>query len=54
AAKTWDMLRAWTSIDIDRLAGSKINTPANGVYMSTFEHYLFSRFRFYLDKDAVS
>ncbi|KZT63938.1 hypothetical protein DAEQUDRAFT_770143 [Daedalea quercina L-15889] len=52
AALTWDMLRSWTSIDIDRLTGSNINTPANGIYMTTVELRAFGRFKFYFDKDA--
>ena len=53
AAITWDMLRSWTRIDFETLIGSKINSPTNAIYMSKQEHFLFGRFDFYLDKDAV-
>ena len=54
AANTWDMLRSWTRLDFETLIGSKINSPANAMYMTKQEHVFFGRFKFYLDKDAVS
>jgi len=47
------MFQSWTQIDLHALAGSNINSPANGIYMSNEEHQLFRQFEFYLDKDAV-
>ncbi len=49
-ARTWDMFRSWTRIDID----ANIYFPANAIYMSLSEHYSFRRFKFYFDKEAVS
>jgi len=51
-ARTWDILRAWTGIDI-RESGSKIESPDNVIYMTIDEHLSFGEFEFYLDKDAV-
>ena len=53
AAVTWDMLRSWTGIDLDKLVGSKINTPENAILMCREQHLSFGRFKWYLDKDAV-
>jgi len=52
AARTWDILQSWTQIDIKEVVGSKINSPANALYMTTSEHRAFGHFRFYLDKDV--
>ena len=52
-AITWDMLRSWTGIDLDKLVGSKINTPENAILMCCEQHLDFGRFEWYLDKDAV-
>ncbi|KAF9028875.1 hypothetical protein BDZ89DRAFT_743398 [Hymenopellis radicata] len=52
SARTWDMLRSWTSIDITRLVGHNINMPANGILMTADDHDAFGRFDFYFDKDA--
>ena len=52
AANTWDMLLSWTRIDLETLIGSM--SPTNAIYMSIQEHLSFGRFKFYLDKDAVS
>ena len=54
AARTWDMLQSWTQIDFKTLVGPNINSPTNAIYMSSEEHRIFGRFRFYLDKEAVS
>ncbi|KAJ7799921.1 hypothetical protein B0H14DRAFT_2901689 [Mycena olivaceomarginata] len=54
AARTWDMLQSWTNVDFRKLVGSKINSPANTIFMTAEEHYSFGRFRFYLDKQMVS
>ncbi|KAF9531568.1 hypothetical protein CPB83DRAFT_833263 [Crepidotus variabilis] len=51
AARTWDMFQAWTSIDVKKLAGSKINLPENAIYMTMEEHFDFGAFTFYFDKD---
>jgi len=48
------MLRSWTEIDVKKLAGSKINSPENAILMTYDQHKEFGRFRWYLDKDAVS
>ena len=48
------MLRSWTGIDVTKLAGSKINSPENAILMTSDEHKSFGRFRWYLDKEAVS
>ena len=52
-AITWDMLRSWTGIDLDKLVRSKINTPENAILMCREQHLGFGRFKWYLDKDAV-
>lgn len=54
AARTWDMLQSWTLIDFKTLVGPNINSPTNAIYMNSEEHRIFGRFRFYLDKEAVS
>ncbi|KAK7047909.1 hypothetical protein VNI00_006237 [Paramarasmius palmivorus] len=51
AAATWDMLKNWSSIDLDTL-GPNINTSENAICMNMHEHTAFGRFDFYLDKDA--
>ncbi|KAL9710801.1 hypothetical protein Ac2012v2_006338 [Leucoagaricus gongylophorus] len=51
-AITWDMLRSWTGIDLDKLVRSKINTPENAILMCCEQHLDFGRFEWYLDKDA--
>ncbi|KAL9710821.1 hypothetical protein Ac2012v2_006359 [Leucoagaricus gongylophorus] len=51
-AITWDMLRSWTGIDLDKLVRSKINTPENAILMCREQHLGFGRFKWYLDKDA--
>ena len=53
AAITWDILRSWTGIDLDKLVGSKINTPENAILMCRDQHLDFGRYKWYLDKDAV-
>ncbi|KAF9446365.1 hypothetical protein P691DRAFT_188745 [Macrolepiota fuliginosa MF-IS2] len=52
AAHTWDMFRSWTNLDLEKFVGSKINTPANAIYMEIGTHRHFGHFGFYLDKDA--
>ena len=54
AARTWDMLQSWTRIDFRTLTESDINSPTNAIYMAKAEHVAFGRFKFYLDKEAVS
>ena len=49
--RTLDMLSSWTCIDFETLC---VNSPTNAIYMTNHEHTLFRRFRFYLDKEAVS
>lgn len=53
-ALTWDMLQSWTQIDFETLVGPNINSPKNAIYMTKTEHIAFGRFKFYLDKEAVS
>jgi hypothetical protein len=48
------MLQSWTNVDFRKLVGSKINSPANAIFMTAEEHHSFGRFRFYLDKQMVS
>lgn len=48
------MLQSWTRVDISKLAGSNINSPENGIFMTASEHLDFGTFKFYLDKEAVS
>ncbi|KAL0952337.1 hypothetical protein HGRIS_006617 [Hohenbuehelia grisea] len=52
AAHTWDMLQAWTQLDIRNLSGSQINSPSNAIFMTTTEQDNFGKFQFYLDKDV--
>ncbi|CAK5279108.1 unnamed protein product [Mycena citricolor] len=52
AARTWDMLQSWTNLDLRKILGSKINSPANAIFMTAEEHHSFGRFRFYLDKQT--
>ncbi len=52
-ARTWDMLRSWTQIDLEGLIGSNINSPTTAIYMTRNERAHFGSFRFYLDKEAV-
>ncbi len=53
-ARTWDMFRSWTQVDLRTLVGSTIDSPTNAIYMTMMEHATFGRFDFYLDKEAVS
>jgi len=53
AAITWDMLQSWTGIDLDKLVGSKINSPENAILMCRDQHLDFGHYKWYLDKDAV-
>ncbi|KIM47112.1 hypothetical protein M413DRAFT_422839 [Hebeloma cylindrosporum] len=48
----YDMLQSWTQIDLQSLAGTKINSPANAILLSSLEHEAFRKFNIYLDKDA--
>ena len=50
AATTWDMLRSWTSIDIRKLTGSRMNDPENAILMNQNEHLWFGQFEFILTK----
>jgi len=52
-AITWDMLRSWTGIDLDKHVRSKINTPENAILMCHEQHLGFGCFKWYHDKDAV-
>ncbi|KAJ7494929.1 hypothetical protein FB451DRAFT_1019990, partial [Mycena latifolia] len=54
AANTWDILQSRTQIDLRELAGPKITSPANGIYMTSDDHDYFGAFKFYLDKSAAS
>ncbi|TFK41561.1 hypothetical protein BDQ12DRAFT_720407 [Crucibulum laeve] len=47
---TWDMLKAWTMIDIKNIAGSEINTAANCIYMTINEHITFGKLELYLEE----
>lgn len=47
------MLEHWTQIDFRNLAGLKISSPTNAIYMSKQEHSNFGDFIFYLDKEVV-
>ncbi|KAF5347939.1 hypothetical protein D9756_010125 [Leucocoprinus leucothites] len=49
---TLDMFRDWTTLDIRALAGEKINSPANVIYMTYDECLRFCRFEFYLEPDT--
>ena len=53
AARTWDMLQAWTQIGFETLVGSNINSPVNAIYMTKTDHVSFAHFEFYFDKDTV-
>ncbi|KAJ7799932.1 hypothetical protein B0H14DRAFT_3885845 [Mycena olivaceomarginata] len=44
AARTWDMLQSWTNVDFRKLVGSKINSPANAIFMTAEEHHSFGRY----------
>ncbi|KAF8906930.1 hypothetical protein CPB85DRAFT_1312925 [Mucidula mucida] len=48
-ARTWDMLRSWTGLD---MTASDIHTPANTILMTLAEHLAFARFQLYFDKEA--
>jgi hypothetical protein len=50
AARTWDMLRMWTDIDIDKLTSEKINSPANAIFMTENEHISFGNFNFIFEE----
>ncbi|TFK41559.1 hypothetical protein BDQ12DRAFT_389414 [Crucibulum laeve] len=50
AARTWDILKAWSRIDIKALIGPNINTPLNCIFMTTAEHGFFGRFELYLEQ----
>ncbi|KAJ7434250.1 hypothetical protein B0H11DRAFT_2296353 [Mycena galericulata] len=52
AARTWDMLQSWTTLDLEKLVGSKINSSANAIFMTADEHDSFGKFRFYLDEQV--
>jgi len=52
-AITWDMLRSWTGIDLDKLVRSKINTPENAILIYCEQHLGFGCFKWYLNKNAV-
>ncbi|KAJ6567322.1 hypothetical protein DFH09DRAFT_1278381 [Mycena vulgaris] len=52
AARTWDMLSAWTQIDLKDLQ-VRLASPANGIYMCAEEHAYFGAFRFYLKKSLL-
>ncbi|KAJ3489409.1 hypothetical protein NLJ89_g11531 [Agrocybe chaxingu] len=43
AARTWDMLKAWTGIELEELVRDKITTPENAILMTVAEHNLFQR-----------
>ncbi|KAJ7710848.1 hypothetical protein B0H17DRAFT_859167, partial [Mycena rosella] len=53
AGRTWDMLQSWTTLDLEKFVGSKINSSANAIFMPADEHDSFGKFRFYLDEQAV-
>jgi hypothetical protein len=48
------MLGSWTQIDFETLVGPNINSPKNAIYMTKTKYVAFGRFKFYLDKEAVS
>jgi hypothetical protein len=48
------MLQSWTQISLDTFVEANINSPANAIYMTMQEHFVFRNFLFYLDKDVVS
>ena len=50
---TWDMLRSWTGINLDKLVRSKINTLENAILMCCEQHIDFGHFKWYLNKDIV-
>ena len=52
-AITWNMLRSWTGIDLDKLVRSKINTLENAILMCCKQHLSFGHFKWYHDKDVV-
>ncbi len=53
-ARTWDMFRSWTQIDLRTLVGSTVNFPTNAIYITMTEHVAFGYFDFCLDKEVVS
>ena len=43
------MLRVWTSFDIQKMAGEKINGMANAILLCTDTHQLFEDFYVWLE-----
>ncbi|KAJ7666884.1 hypothetical protein DFH06DRAFT_1384393 [Mycena polygramma] len=50
AARTWEMLHAWTRIDPKDLQAARMTSPSNAIYMSQDEHWRFNTWQFYLNK----
>jgi len=50
AAITWDMIAAWGSFDVRKLAGLKINGPSNGLLLEAGIDPMFSNFKLWFEK----
>ncbi|KAF8879713.1 hypothetical protein BD779DRAFT_1124475 [Infundibulicybe gibba] len=47
-----DMLISWTNLDVEKLTGPNLNSPANAILMTLTEHSMFGNFQIYFDKEA--
>ncbi|KAF9787523.1 hypothetical protein BJ322DRAFT_1107581 [Thelephora terrestris] len=50
AVVTWTMIAAWCSLDVEKLAGSKINGPSNGLLLRADVDPMFSKFNLWFEK----
>jgi len=50
AAITWDMVAAWGSFYVRKLAGLKINGPSNGLLLEAGIDPMFSNFKLWFEK----
>jgi len=48
------MFQCWTQIDVNNFTETNFDSPEDAIQMTIDECISFARFRFYLDKDAVS
>jgi len=53
AVITWDMLRSWTSFDVTKLSGEKINGPSNAILLSGNLDGIFGNFKWWFDATEV-
>ncbi|KAH7920222.1 hypothetical protein BV22DRAFT_1133239 [Leucogyrophana mollusca] len=44
SARTWDILKNWASIDVQRLAGQRINDPSNALTLTHEIHTFYGKF----------